>query len=186
VSFEPEAFVAECRAALREDDAPTAVREVVAAAVSRGAAVDAALGSESPTYPSALFDSVDLTVQRITWWPGYHSLPHEHETAVHSVENPLRRRTAGLHVYGGPVLTQPRSAWAPDGREQPFDENAGLERTMFLALRGVAADATTDLDDDTKYRAMRALVAARADVGRYLTETEMRAITRNALGIADG
>ena len=228
MSFDPDAFVAECRTSLLEDDVAAAVREVVAAAVTDRAAIDAALGSENPTYPSALCDSEDLTVQRITWWPGYHSLPHEHRmwavvgvydgvevnrvyrreasalepvathevgaadvivldaTAVHSVENPLRTRTAGLHVYGGPILTQPRSAWGPDGREQPFTEHAGFEREMFLALRGVSADVGVDLDDEVKYTAMRALVAARADAGRYLTAAEMRAITRNALGLTDG
>jgi len=228
MSFDPDGFVTKCRAALLDDDPAKAVHEVVAAAVVAGAAIDAALGVENATYPSALYKSPELTVQRITWWPGYQSLPHEHrmwavvgvydgvevnrtyrrsasalepiathevgvadvialdDTAVHSVENPLRTRTAGLHVYGGPILTQPRSAWGPDGREQPFTEHAELEREMFVTLRGVSTDAGVDLDDEAKYAAMRALVAARADAGRYLTAAEMRAITRNALGAAGG
>jgi predicted metal-dependent enzyme (double-stranded beta helix superfamily) len=228
MTFDPDAFVAECRAALLDDDVPAAVRDLVAAAVTDGAGIDAALGTENPTYPSALYESPELTVQRITWWPGYQSLPHEHrmwavvgvydgvevnrvyrreaatlepvathevgvadvialdDTAVHSVENPLRTRTAGLHVYGGPIVTQPRSAWGPDGREQPFDEHAGLEREMFVALRNVCADAGIDLDDSVKYDAMRALVTARERARRYLTNTEMRAVTRDALGLRDG
>ena len=198
--------------------------EVVLAAVADGGAIDAALGVENASYPSALHESADLTVQRITWWPGYRSLPHEHrmwavvgvydgvevnriftrtaanleplttrevgagevialdETAVHSVENPLRTRTAGLHVYGGPILTQERSAWGPDGREQPFAEHAQFESKMFLLLRSAASDGAVDLDDATKYATMRALINARERAGHYLTEEETRTVISEVLG----
>ena len=223
MTFDPDELVAECRAALLDGEPTTAVREIVAAAVVDGGAIDDALGVENPTFPSALFASDDLTVQRLTWWPGYRSLPHEHrmwavvgvydgvevnrlyrrsgstveeletrevdagtvivldETAIHSVENPLRTRTAGIHVYGGAILTQERSSWAPDGREQPFGEHAEIERSMFLTLRAAATDSGLELDDAVKYTGMRALVDARSRAGRYLTEDEMRAITRDAL-----
>jgi hypothetical protein len=108
------------------------------------------------------------------------------QSAVLSVENPLRARSAGLHVYGGPILTTERSAWAPDGREQPFGEHARLEGAMFLVLRGVAADRGLDLDVDAKYAAMRALVTARERAERYLTDDEMRAIVCEALDVANG
>jgi hypothetical protein len=222
VSFDPDAFVADCRAALLVDDPAAGVSEVVAAAVKDGPAIDAALGTENASFPSALFESPDLTVQRITWWPGYRSLPHEHrmwavvgvyegvevnrrfersdagieplathdvgvaevivldETAVHSVENPLRTRTAGLHVYGGDILVQARSAWAPDGREQPFDEHATAEAAMFGVVREAAAERSIDLDDATKYAAMRALVARRERVGRYLADDEARRVVTDA------
>jgi len=225
VTFDPDAFATSCRTALLDDDPIAAVTEIVRTAVVDGAAIDAALGVENASYPSAIYDSDDLTVQRITWWPGYRSLPHEHrmwavvgvydgvevnrvfartatglepvgmhdvdaghvialdESAVHSVENPLRTRTAGLHVYGGPILTNERSAWAPDGQEQPFAEHARLESAMFLVLRGVAAEGALDLDADAQYAAMRALVTARERAGRYLTEDETRAIVSEALAL---
>ena len=226
-TFDPDAFAAACRRASFDNDPVAAVTEVVRATVVDGAAIDAALGVENASYPSALYDSDELTVQRITWWPGYRSLPHEHrmwavvgvydgvevnrvfartaagleprathdvgagqvisldESAVHSVENPLRARTAGLHVYGGPILTKERSAWAPDGREQPFSEHARFERAMFLVLRRIADESALDVDSDAKYAAMRALVTARERVGRYLTEDETRVIIREAWAFGD-
>jgi predicted metal-dependent enzyme (double-stranded beta helix superfamily) len=228
MTFDADTFVAECRAALLDDEPSAAVSEIVATAVKDGAAIDDVLGVENPTYPFALCDTDDLTVQRITWWPGYRSMAHEHrmwavvgvyagvevnrlfrrttsgielvstheigvgevialdETAVHSVENPTRVRTAGIHVYGGPILTRQRSAWGPDGREQPFEEHAALESSMFRVLRGVAADAGIVVDDDSKYAAMRALVMARERAGRYLTESEIRAVVSEVVSVPDG
>ena len=227
MTFDSDGFVAQCLEAGAAPDPPSAVREVVAAAVVDGAGIDAALGLENATFPSALFESDELTVQRITWWPGYRSQRHEHrmwavvgvyvgvevnrlyrrtraglepaathevgvgdvitldETAIHSVENPLRTRTAGLHVYGGDILTQPRSAWGPDGKEQPFNEHAPLESAMFVFARQVSTDAGIDLDDDTKYAAMKALAAERERVGRYLTDAEARALICEAWGLPD-
>ena len=42
--------------------------------------------------------------------------------AVHAVSNPRRYSTIGLHVYGGDILTTPRSEWDLAGdREHLFD-----------------------------------------------------------------
>ena len=44
------------------------------------------------------------------------------QNAIHSVTNPIDRITAGLHVYGGDLMIQPRSMW--DGEtliEGPID-----------------------------------------------------------------
>ena len=60
--------------------------------------------------------------------------------AIHSVENPLHRRTAGLHVYGGDILSVERSAWGPDGAELSFAKNATPRRAMYQAMREVAGD----------------------------------------------
>jgi predicted metal-dependent enzyme (double-stranded beta helix superfamily) len=228
MTFDSDEFVAQCLEARAAPDPPTAVREVVAAVVGEGAGIDAALGLENATFPSALFESDELTVQRITWWPGYRSQPHEHrmwavvgvyvgvevnrlyrrsaagleavatheggvgdvialdETAIHSVENPLRTRTAGLHVYGGDIITRPRSAWGPDGKEQPFEEHSRLESAMFFVARQVSTDAAIDLDDETKYSAMQTLVAERERVGRHLTDAEARALICKAWGLPHG
>ena len=59
------------------------------------------------------------------------------EDAIHSVENPLRKRTAGLHVYGGDILSAERSAWGPDGREVSFATNMAPAKAMFQAMRDV-------------------------------------------------
>jgi predicted metal-dependent enzyme (double-stranded beta helix superfamily) len=50
---------------------------------------------------------------------GYVSLPDD---AIHSVNNPLDRVTAGLHVYGGDLSAAPRSMWDTETLvEAPID-----------------------------------------------------------------
>ena len=45
--------------------------------------------------------------------------------AIHSVTNPIRRRTGALHIYGGDFFATPRSEWDPETlRERPFDLEA--------------------------------------------------------------
>jgi len=47
------------------------------------------------------------------------------ETAIHSVINPIPRRTGAIHIYGGDFFATPRSEWDPDTlRERPFDLEA--------------------------------------------------------------
>jgi predicted metal-dependent enzyme (double-stranded beta helix superfamily) len=44
------------------------------------------------------------------------------ETAIHSVTNPLRRFTGGIHVYGGDFFAMSRSQWNPETlAEEPSD-----------------------------------------------------------------
>jgi hypothetical protein len=49
------------------------------------------------------------------------------DDAIHAVENPRRRFTGAIHVYGGDITTRPgRSDWDEDaGREVDYD----FERT---------------------------------------------------------
>lgn len=42
--------------------------------------------------------------------------------AIHSVTNPIRRRTGAIHIYGGDFFKVPRSQWDSETlRERPFD-----------------------------------------------------------------
>jgi predicted metal-dependent enzyme (double-stranded beta helix superfamily) len=42
--------------------------------------------------------------------------------AIHSVTNPLRRFTGGIHIYGGDFFDEARSLWDPETlEEQPSD-----------------------------------------------------------------
>jgi predicted metal-dependent enzyme (double-stranded beta helix superfamily) len=104
--------------------------------------------------------------------------------AIHSVENPLRRRTAGLHVYGGDILSVERSAWGPDGREVSFATNAAPARAMFQAMRDVAGDHGKQLDDEARYLAITALRAACERERRYPTSAEARHIVGQAWHLA--
>jgi predicted metal-dependent enzyme (double-stranded beta helix superfamily) len=100
--------------------------------------------------------------------------------AIHSVENPDRNWTAGLHVYGGDIVNTERSAWAPDGREVPFAENAAAFRATFQPMRELAQEHGRKLDDETRYLAFTALTAATERERRYPTPTEARQIIADA------
>ena len=46
---------------------------------------------------------------------------------IHSVNNPIPRLTAALHIYGGDFFEQPRSEWDPETLvERPFDVRKAL------------------------------------------------------------
>ena len=50
--------------------------------------------------------------------------------AIYSVDNPMRRLTGAIHVYGGDSVNQSRSQWDPDTLiEQPYD--AAQVRRLF-------------------------------------------------------
>jgi predicted metal-dependent enzyme (double-stranded beta helix superfamily) len=100
--------------------------------------------------------------------------------AIHSVDNPLHTRTAGLHVYGGDILSVERSAWGPDGREVLFAANESRARAMYQAMSEIAAENGTQLDDDARYTAVTALQAACNRDRRYPTNEEARRIVEQA------
>lgn len=48
--------------------------------------------------------------------------------AIHSVTNPIRRRTGAIHIYGGDFFATPRSEWDSETlRERPFDLEAARQ-----------------------------------------------------------
>ncbi|MBK8979899.1 MAG: hypothetical protein IPM29_28715 [Planctomycetes bacterium] len=52
------------------------------------------------------------------------------DTTIHSVTNPLRRFTGGIHIYGGDFFGTTRSQWDPETlEERPSDGDA--IRAMF-------------------------------------------------------
>ena len=226
MGFDAGTFISECQAAAVEVDPVTAVQEVVAAAIADGSSIDAALGTGFKSAPDTLFSSVDLTVLRIRWAPGFVSSPHDHRMwavigvyageelnrlydrspdglwecgrravaqrdvfvldsdAIHSVENADRGWTAGLHVYGGDILSVERSAWGPDGREVSFAEDLSAAMAMFQAMRDLAADLEKHLDDESRSLAFAALRAACERERRYPTPAQARRIIVDAWQLA--
>jgi len=106
------------------------------------------------------------------------------DQAIHSVENPRRERTAGLHVYGGDIVGIARSAWGPDGVEVPFAENVVSWRAMFEAMRNVAAARGREISDDDCYDALTAIRAACERHGRLLSSQEASDIVAAAWRVA--
>jgi predicted metal-dependent enzyme (double-stranded beta helix superfamily) len=77
--FELDQFIAECRAALKEQAGQTAVREVVARAVADPAAVLKALGEPKRAEMQTLYRADDLTILNVIWAPWMTLLPHNHQ-----------------------------------------------------------------------------------------------------------
>lgn len=101
--------------------------------------------------------------------------------AIHSVESvPRAGWTAGLHVYGGDILTVERSAWGPDGREVSFAANASANRAMFQAMYDLAAERDEGLDDEARYLATVALRRWCERERRYPQPREARRIVAEA------
>jgi len=89
ISFDLDQFIADCRAARREDRSPRAVREVVARAVSEPAAMIEALGEPKRARIERLHHSSELTILNIVWAPRMTVEPHDH------------RMWAVIGIYGG-------------------------------------------------------------------------------------
>ena len=87
--FDVDNFIADCRSALAERQAPTAVKEVLERALSRPHEIDAALGEPERGGISTLHRSEDLTVLWVVWPPHVSLFPHEH------------RMWAANGIYGG-------------------------------------------------------------------------------------
>ncbi len=77
--FELEQFVADCRAALKEDSSHKLVREVLARAVSEPGAVLKAVGEPHRAEMQTLYRADDLTILNVIWAPWMNLLPHNHE-----------------------------------------------------------------------------------------------------------
>jgi predicted metal-dependent enzyme (double-stranded beta helix superfamily) len=100
-SFDVDRFVADCRATLAYRSPQTAIRELVARAVSNPAPLLRALGEPTRGGIQTLFQSGELTVLNVIWAPNMTLMPHDHRMwAVIGVytgreDNIFWRRIAG-------------------------------------------------------------------------------------------
>jgi predicted metal-dependent enzyme (double-stranded beta helix superfamily) len=76
--FSVEQFIADCRAALAQEQTHRGVREVVARAVSDPAAILRSLGEPSRAGVDKLYRASDLTILNVVWAPRYTVMPHNH------------------------------------------------------------------------------------------------------------
>jgi predicted metal-dependent enzyme (double-stranded beta helix superfamily) len=100
--------------------------------------------------------------------------------AIHAVECARDEWTAALHVYGGDIVNGERNAWGPDGREVPFAEEDSARRAMFAPMRALAEEYATPIDDEARYLAVTALMAATKRERRYPGPAEARRIVAAA------
>ena len=76
--FEPDAFIADCKAALAADKSHKSVREVLARAVSDPTAVLKGLGEPRRAAVQKLYHSASLTILNVIWAPRMTVMPHNH------------------------------------------------------------------------------------------------------------
>lgn len=77
--FEREQFIADCRAAVKEDDSHKTVREIVERAVSDPAGVLRGLGEPQRGEVQKIYNDDDLTIINVIWPPKMTIMPHNHE-----------------------------------------------------------------------------------------------------------
>ena len=87
--FDRDQLIADCRAALTEQDTHGAVEEIVARAVSEPGEVVRVLGEPSFAGFDLIYRAADLTILNVLWGPHMNLHPHDH------------RMWAVIGVYGG-------------------------------------------------------------------------------------
>jgi predicted metal-dependent enzyme (double-stranded beta helix superfamily) len=76
--FDLDQFIADCRAAVAEDESHKAVREVVARAVAEPAGVLKGIGEPRFAGVERIYHAPDLTILNVVWGPMMTIMPHEH------------------------------------------------------------------------------------------------------------
>lgn len=77
--FDPDQFVADCKAAYAEDASHKAVREVAARAVDAPEQVLKGLGDPERAGVQKLYHAPDLTILNVIWGPYMTLMPHNHQ-----------------------------------------------------------------------------------------------------------
>jgi len=110
--FEKERFVEDCRAALKEHDTHSAIRELVASVVTASSEIPRALGEPKRAGVETLYRANDLTILNLCWGPYMKFKPHDHRMwAVIGIyggceQNTLYRRAEhGLEQHGAKELS---------------------------------------------------------------------------------
>jgi predicted metal-dependent enzyme (double-stranded beta helix superfamily) len=76
--FDLDTFIADCRAAVAEDESHKAVREIVARAVADPASVLNGVGEPGFAGVERIYHASDLTILNVIWGPMMTIMPHEH------------------------------------------------------------------------------------------------------------
>jgi predicted metal-dependent enzyme (double-stranded beta helix superfamily) len=115
-----ERFVEDCVASNREAEAQSAVKEVLARAVSTPDAVIAALGEPERAGLNVLHSSPTLTIFAATWTPQMNLMPHEHlmwaNIGIYAGREDnifWRRSSGGIEAYGAEALFERDAASLP-------------------------------------------------------------------------
>jgi predicted metal-dependent enzyme (double-stranded beta helix superfamily) len=190
--FDPDGFVAACRAALRDAAAAAAVADVVESTVRRHAStIDAVLGPAPVGDPEVLHASPELTVQRIAWPGGSASPPHDHRmwavvgvyagrevNRVFDRDGSAIRPGRTVDVDAGDVFTLPADAVHevrnPDrrwtvGLHVYGGDIAGTDRSAWLPDGTEVAQAEAASQRRVMVQAMRDLAT---DLGRPVSDEE--------------
>lgn len=116
-----ERFVADCVAANDETDAQSAVREVLARAVSTPRAVLAELGEPTKAGLNVLLSSPRLTIFAATWTPQMNLMPHDHlmwaNIGIYTgrEDNIFWKRTPdGIKAFSAAALFEKDTAMLPE------------------------------------------------------------------------
>jgi predicted metal-dependent enzyme (double-stranded beta helix superfamily) len=77
--FDTDRFIDECKRARTENEAPQAMLDIVARAVSEPIALISKLGAPQEAGFQTLFRSDEMTILNLTWAPMMTLMPHDHK-----------------------------------------------------------------------------------------------------------
>jgi len=122
VGFDLEAFIEECRGAVKAPGAQKAVHEIVGRAVANPRAVIERLGEPAAGGIQKVYHAPDLTILNIVWAPKMTLLPHDH------------RMWAVIGIYGGREdnIFWKRVPDSPQGRVEAVSSKAISERDAIM------------------------------------------------------
>jgi predicted metal-dependent enzyme (double-stranded beta helix superfamily) len=120
--FDPEQFIADCRAAIEGDEASRRIRELVQRTVSEPQAVLTGLGAPTRAGVQPLHRSNELTILNVVWGPMMTIMPHDH------------RMWAVIGVYTGREdnIFWRRTAQGENGRVEAASAKALSEKDAVL------------------------------------------------------
>jgi predicted metal-dependent enzyme (double-stranded beta helix superfamily) len=124
--FDVQRFVEQCQGALKETDAPGAVREIVERTVSNPAAVLAGLGEPNRATVQKIHVADELTIINVIWGPHMTIMPHNH------------KMTAIIGVYTG---AEDNIFWRRSGDQPGVIKAAGARSLRAKDVEALGPDA---------------------------------------------
>lgn len=124
--FDVQRFVEQCQSALRETDAPSAIREIVERAVSKPPEVLTGLGEPKRATVQKIHVADDLTIINVIWGPHMTIMPHNH------------RMTAIIGVYTG---AEDNIFWRRTGDPSGLIKAAGARSLREKDVEALGPDA---------------------------------------------
>jgi predicted metal-dependent enzyme (double-stranded beta helix superfamily) len=124
--FDVQRFIEQCQNALKESEAPAAIREILERTVSTPDEVLAGLGEPKKATVQKIHVADDLTIVNVIWGPHMTMMPHNHKMA------------AIIGIYTG---AEDNIFWRRSGDQQGLIKAAGARALRVKDVEALGPDA---------------------------------------------